>query len=700
MLIVPIRNSDLSMRRLPLVTFAIMLTCIVVMVVTYASLSKEAGANSRSKQDIQNHYLENPYLELPASYLSKCSFFFRQQYATYHEWIAEFDEDPAKAKAWLDNPDAAVANDLTETYAMIQNTLYSVMPGPEMMQKKELWRIYADASYAVRHQKGVALERKLNAFSEEKISPVLLRWGYVPSASKTLTIISHLFVHASIWHLLINLFILWFVGPQLEDQWRKGVFILLYLGFGVVGALFLGRFNPESSVPFVGASGAIAGVMGAFAFRFGSSRIRLFYWFFLRFGTFEAPAGLLIVLWLAGQFLYGFLFDYSGQGIVYPEIIGGFAAGLLIAIVFRLTDFEVHVLEYSPESVRPNEKALVAFKDARTDLSKAHQAQIEGALGKVHDKILCSFGPPAIAPDPRVSMLSLPPEEESLPDVVTPETGDNLIAERKKHWGRDERAESVVPRIRLSDWADPIAVPIEVDGVEVPDAVPEIPDDDELPEDESIPSPVPELPSPQESPSSKGTDTTNRQDAAPLAVLKMRQSDPNTPAARNEKAVTPGNTVKNDGEAKRRMRRYNAIVFEVNRLEGTLLQGWYKDREILIPLSHIKYIAPAKIDRLGRDGRDFFAENLPPEPVYLLGIALQPNRPNAKALFIIDATQCQWQQILPTPDASVASNLIGLLQYLLQKNQTMTYVCGTGAVDEDNVPLYTDFHEYLMCLKA
>ena len=106
-------------------------------------------------------------------------------------------------------------------------------------------------------------------------------------------------------HLLGNLLFLVLAAPHVEERWGPVLFGVFYLLSGVVAALFWALRYPGLDTSLVGASGAIAGVMGAFLVCFGGSKIKFFYWFGIIWGTFRAPAWLMLPLWLAIEVISG-----------------------------------------------------------------------------------------------------------------------------------------------------------------------------------------------------------------------------------------------------------------------------------------------------------------------------------------------------------------------------------------------------------
>ena len=123
----------------------------------------------------------------------------------------------------------------------------------------------------------------------------------MPSALRARSFITHMFVHAGWIHLLGNLFMLLLAGPPIEDRYGRAMFAGFYAIAGLFAAVFYASLASDPTIPMVGASGAIAGVLGAFAVRLWSSQIRFAYFFLFGFrpvwGTFEAPAWAMLSLW-------------------------------------------------------------------------------------------------------------------------------------------------------------------------------------------------------------------------------------------------------------------------------------------------------------------------------------------------------------------------------------------------------------------
>ncbi len=164
--------------------------------------------------------------------------------------------------------------------------------------------------------------------------------GLVPARLRPANLVSHIFVHAGLLHLVGNLFFFWLLAPPLEDVWGRPLFATFFLAAGIAaGLLWVGRY-PNSNETVVGASGAVAGLMGAFMVRFWRTRIRFvgFVWMTLKIyaGSFKAPAWLMLGLWFLRELAFSSLFEphaTPGGGVATWAHLFGFGFGALGAAV-------------------------------------------------------------------------------------------------------------------------------------------------------------------------------------------------------------------------------------------------------------------------------------------------------------------------------------------------------------------------------
>lgn len=172
-------------------------------------------------------------------------------------------------------------------------------------------------------------------------SDPLRRWGYVPDDNNIVGLFTHQFLHGGVLHLAFNMWFLWLCACNIEDRWGRVLFVPMYLSAAVVAALThkLADSGP-GGIPLIGASGAIAGAMGAFLVLFATTRIHFFYWYGWRFGTFAAPAWLMLPLWLGEELLWAVVLPSGGDSTAHFAHIGGFVYGAAFAGVMRASGWD------------------------------------------------------------------------------------------------------------------------------------------------------------------------------------------------------------------------------------------------------------------------------------------------------------------------------------------------------------------------
>jgi membrane associated rhomboid family serine protease len=168
----------------------------------------------------------------------------------------------------------------------------------------------------------------------------LATWALVPARFSLVTLVTSMFLHGGLMHVGGNMLFLWIFGDNVEDRMGHGRFLVFYLLCGAAAALAQTLMQPDSLVPMVGASGAIAGVMGAYFVSYPRSRIVTLIPPFI-FTTFEIPALVFLGIWFVLQFLNGLgsldaaAAGHSAGGVAFWAHVAGFAAGLVGVFVFR-----------------------------------------------------------------------------------------------------------------------------------------------------------------------------------------------------------------------------------------------------------------------------------------------------------------------------------------------------------------------------
>jgi rhomboid family protein len=177
-----------------------------------------------------------------------------------------------------------------------------------------------------------------NTLSYYRLNQLATNWGIVPDDLHVITLFTSMFLHGGWLHLLGNMLFLWVFGRNVEDLIGGSRFLIFYLLCGLASAAVQVIANPYSRIPTIGASGAIAGVMGAYLIKFPRSQIDTLAMLFIFVTRVAIPAPFYLLFWFAMQFLNGFESigdrNYTGGGVAWFAHIGGFLAGMLLIKLF------------------------------------------------------------------------------------------------------------------------------------------------------------------------------------------------------------------------------------------------------------------------------------------------------------------------------------------------------------------------------
>jgi membrane associated rhomboid family serine protease len=313
--LIPISHEDQKVSRLPWVTIALVAANVIVFLATLPLADRQVVETRNRIQDVLRFAVEHPYLQMPE-----------------------------------------------ELAPTLRGMRLPAMPPPATLSPETI----ADEQ--------AHLDRLWGEFKALMSVSVLRKYGYVPAEPHPLGLLTSMFMHAGWLHLLGNMLFLWLSGGSLEDRWGRLLFLILYLVSGVVATLAHAVMNPHSHLPLVGASGAIAGLMGAFLIRLTTARIRFFYWIFFFRGTFAAPAWVMLPLWLLEQLLMAR--TGTAGGVAVWAHIGGFVFGAVVAGVILATDMEAKVLTPAVKKKttwEPSERLTAA-------LEKLDGGDVDGAI--------------------------------------------------------------------------------------------------------------------------------------------------------------------------------------------------------------------------------------------------------------------------------------------------------------------------------
>jgi membrane associated rhomboid family serine protease len=176
----------------------------------------------------------------------------------------------------------------------------------------------------------------------------LPEYGSVPvhqGAPWPFTVLTSMFMHGSWLHIIGNMWFLWIFGDNVEDAMGHVRYLAFYLIAGVAAAMAQVLITPSSTIPMVGASGAIAGVLGAYLLLYPHARVRSLFILFIFITTIYVPAWLLLGLWFVSQFFVG------GHEVAWMAHVGGFLTGLALVKLFA---------QYKPPPRRPRFPPLYA----------------------------------------------------------------------------------------------------------------------------------------------------------------------------------------------------------------------------------------------------------------------------------------------------------------------------------------------------
>ena len=192
---------------------------------------------------------------------------------------------------------------------------------------------------------------RLASGGTEALDAFVTEWGIVPAeltaawssgsalTVEALTLITSQFLHGGWLHLLGNLLFLWIFGNNVEDRLGRFRFLLFYLVGGAVAGLTQVAIDPDSTIPTIGASGAIAATLGAYLVLFPRARITSLVFLGFFYQLIDVPAVIVLVFWFALQLIDGLasigVTDTAGGGVAFFAHIGGFVFGAVVGLVLN-----------------------------------------------------------------------------------------------------------------------------------------------------------------------------------------------------------------------------------------------------------------------------------------------------------------------------------------------------------------------------
>ena len=296
-MLIPIRHEGMHARRWPIITFTLIAVNVVCFLFTYTTLQNEAPQLGQLKAHILLMAATHPELTLQPQAQQLVDDFKKREPAVW-------------AQAQNQNRD-------------VEDSFDAQM------------RMQDDES---------KLQEQLDSLTEQYVqlrsNSVVDKYAFVPAHPTALSYLTANFLHGGWLHLIGNMWFLWLAGFVLEDAWGRPLYSVFYLIAGAAALQLHAWTNAGSMVPTIGASGAVAALMGAFLVRFPKMKIEMLWLLgFFRSYRFKAPAYALLPLWLLMEVFYGAIFG-SSSSVAHWAHVGGFVFGALAALSIQHSGLE------------------------------------------------------------------------------------------------------------------------------------------------------------------------------------------------------------------------------------------------------------------------------------------------------------------------------------------------------------------------
>ena len=295
----PIKHENMTARRWPVITLGLIVLNFLIFLGTHRTMEIQEAQLTSVKMHILILAARHPDLTISSE---------------AQQFVADFQADDPADWAEMQTPDYKAIDDWD---AQVRN-----------VDDREQLQTEMDSIAA--------------KYANLTASSIAERFAFIPAHPRPIAYLSSTFLHGGWLHLIGNMWFLWLAGFVLEDAWGRPLYLAFYLTAGIAATQFDAWANPGSVAVSYGASGAVAGLMGAFLVRFPKLKIRLV-WFFgswlSGFWGLWVQAYWLLPLWLGMEIYYGKL---SGQrdGIAHWAHVGGFIFGALAALALRYSGLE------------------------------------------------------------------------------------------------------------------------------------------------------------------------------------------------------------------------------------------------------------------------------------------------------------------------------------------------------------------------
>lgn len=301
-MLIPLRHENMQGRRWPVITIGLIVLNTLFFLLTYGKIEEQ----SRQEGEVKVHVLMlaalHPELKMPAD---------------LQKFVEKTRSSQPKLWKYLQNPQREVADSWDAGIRM------------------------RDDSFDFQSE----MDNLTSQFEQMEQTSILDQYAFIPGQPNAVSYLTANFLHGGWLHLIGNMWFLWLAGFILEDTWGRLIYPGFYLLAGAFAMMVHGWSNPGSMVATLGASGAVAGLMGAFLARFPNLKIEmawiwsLLFLFRMRVYKFKAPAYWLLPLWLLMEVFYGSLFGAS-SGVAHWAHVGGFLFGAVVGFGIRASGLE------------------------------------------------------------------------------------------------------------------------------------------------------------------------------------------------------------------------------------------------------------------------------------------------------------------------------------------------------------------------
>ena len=295
-MLIPLRHENMQGRRWPVITFGIIALNVIAFLGTHWTIDKQGPELGEVRLHLVLLAAMHPELKVPEK---------AQEFVTYVQ--------TKNAPLWKEaqNPN----RDLVDVW----DTKFRLQDDADALQQE--------------------MDSLGNSYAELNSASLLSKYAFTPAHPTLLSVLTANFLHGGWLHLIGNMWFLWLAGAILEDTWGRLIYPAFYLIAGVLALQVHAMVNVGSFAPTIGASGAIAGLMGAFLVRFPTTKIEMGWLLFYRFRRFKMAAYWLLPVWLLTEIFYGSMFGQT-SGVAHWAHVGGFAFGALIAFAVQKTGLE------------------------------------------------------------------------------------------------------------------------------------------------------------------------------------------------------------------------------------------------------------------------------------------------------------------------------------------------------------------------